>query len=87
MIKLNVKLRSVISTSQDLQTRLKIDLLPTGVSNRSTEFNTTISNTNAKAKDKAMNEYDAPVSMRTQAQELNTRKVPHTTEVSSCGSC
>ena len=56
----------MISTSQDLQTRLKVDLPLTGVSNRSTESNTSICNPNAKAKDDAMNECDAPVSMRTQ---------------------
>ena len=56
------------------------------MSNRSTESNTSISNPNAKAKDKAMNECDALASMRTQAKELNTMKVPRTIEVSSCGS-
>ena len=49
----------------DLQTRLKVNLPPTRVSNRSIESNTSVSNPNAKAKDKVMNECDVPVSMRT----------------------
>ena len=76
----------MISTSQDLQTCLKVDLPPIGVSNRSTESNTSISNSKVKAKDDVMNEWDAPLSMRTRVQELNTRKVPRMIEVSSCGS-
>ena len=86
-IKLNTKRRSAISISQDLQTHLKVDLPPTGVSNKSVESNISIFNCNTKAKDKVMNECDASVSMRTQAQELNTRQVLRTIEVLSCGSC
>ena len=86
-IKSNTKRQSTISTSQDLQTLFKVDLPPTEVSNISTESNTSISNPNAKAKDDAMNECDALMYMRTQVHELNTRKVPHTTEVSNCCSC
>ena len=56
------------------------------MSSRSNESNTSVSNPNAKAKDDTMNECDAPVSLRTRAQELNTRKVPCTIEVSSCNS-
>ena len=66
-IKSNTKRLSVISTSQDLQTHLKVVLPPTRVSNRSIESNTSISNPNAKAKDDAMNECDNPVSLRTRA--------------------
>ena len=51
MIKSNTKRQSTISTSQDLQTRLKVDLPPTRVSNRSTKSNTSSSNPNAKEKD------------------------------------
>ena len=86
-IKLNTKCRSVISNLQDLKNRLKVDLPLTGVSNRSTESNTSIFNPNAKAKDKAMNECDAPKSIGTRAKELNTKKVLGTIEVLSCGSC
>ena len=75
-----------LSTSQYLQTCLKVDLPPTRVSNRSNESNISIFNHNAKAKDDAMNECDAPVLMRTRAHELNTRKVPRMTEVSNYGS-
>ena len=74
----------MISTSQDLQTHLKVALPLTGVSNTSIESKTFIFNPNAKAKDDAMNECDALVSMRTQAHELNTRTGPRTTEVFKC---
>ena len=87
MLKSNMKRRSTILTSQDLQTRLKVVLPPTGVSNKSTESNTSISNPNAKANDDTMNECDAPISMRTRAHELNMRKVPRTTEISNFYFC
>ena len=86
-MKSNTKRLSTISTSQDLQTRLRVVLPPTKVSNKSTESNTSISNPNIKTNDDEMNECDAPVSIRTRAHELNTRKIPHTTEVSNYGSC
>ena len=86
-IKSNTKCLSEISTSQDLQTHLRVVLPPTGVSNKSTESNTSISNPNAKTNDDEMNECDTIVSMRTRVHKLNTRKVPHTTEVSNCGFC
>ena len=59
----------------------------TGVSNISIKSNASIFNPNAKTNDDAMNECDALVSMRTLAQELNTRKVPRPIEVSNCCSC
>jgi len=79
-MKSNVKLRSRIVKSQLLTTLSRSTLPPTGVSTNKAGYRILDSNPKVATNADAMNECDAPESINTSAHELNTRKVPLTTE-------